>query len=262
MPAVQASAERGVLHVPRRGASGAPAGPDTVRRSRCRCDDRPRRIPRWSTRRLVRRRAAHRLPGLAARLPGSLGGSRREQGRRQRLGRDVRLHPGRVPPPRDQPGSRSGRRRLRTRPRRPGARRLPDARGTGSGHHLGRDERRQPQHLRRRRFRGGQPPDTASGGDAESTSPEVRPARPATPWSRRSRWPTLDVRPVPEVAVREHAFRHRQHADDAFRERPRRVVRVIPAQEDPVLARADGCGELLDLLAAAAPRPGSDRAHQ
>ena len=43
--------------------------------------------------------------------------------------------------------------------------------------------------------------------------------------------PRLDVRPIPEVALREHALRKGQHPDDAFRERARRGVRVVPAEE-------------------------------
>ena len=47
----------------------------------------------------------------------------------------------------------------------------------------GRDARRQPQHLCRRRFRGNQPPDTASGGNVNRLRLSVRVRRPAAPSS-------------------------------------------------------------------------------
>ena len=141
------------------------------------------------------------------------------------------------------------------RPRRPGARRLPDARGTGSGHHLGRDARRQPQHLRRRRFRGGQPPDTASGGDANRL--RLRSDRHGRRCHRGGDFggPCIDVRPVPEVACGRTPFamgniRTKRSGND----RGGSAGSFCPGR--PMVARADGCAGLLDRLAAPAARSG------
>jgi hypothetical protein len=76
-------------------------------------------------RRLVRGRAAHRLPAPAAQDPRPLGGPSRGQDRLQRLGGDLLRHPGGVPAPRRQSCARARRRRLRPATRSPCARGLP-----------------------------------------------------------------------------------------------------------------------------------------
>ena len=63
--------------------------------------------------------------------------------------------------------ARAGDRRLRAGARCPGARGLPDAHDAGPGDHVGRGPRRKPQHLRRCRLHGGQPPDPAARRDAD-----------------------------------------------------------------------------------------------
>ena len=94
-------------------------------------DQRPRRLPRRRARRLVRGRAAHRLPAPGAQQPRPLGGPRGGQDRRQRLGRDLLRHP------RGLPGRGISRALARAavdfarRTRRPRARGLPDDHAPG-----------------------------------------------------------------------------------------------------------------------------------
>ena len=131
--------------------------PDQLRPSRGGRDLGPRRLPRRRARRLVRRRAAHRL-SAPARHPRPLGRPRRGPLRPRRLGRHLLRDPRRLSPPRRQPRPRPCRHRLRPRPRRPRPRGLSDDHRAGEGDHLGRALPRQPQHLRGRRLRRGQPP--------------------------------------------------------------------------------------------------------
>ena len=98
------SATRSGTRFPSRSA-GAAARADRMRPSRGRHDERTRRLPRRRAGRLVRGRAAHRLPapGRDARAVERPG---RGQGRRQRLGGDLLRDPRGLPAPRRQPGAR------------------------------------------------------------------------------------------------------------------------------------------------------------
>ena len=91
-----------------------------------------RRLPRRRARRLVRGRAPHGVPAAAAQRARPVGGPRRGQGRRPRLGRDLLRDPhARIPAPRGQPRARARRRRPRPGPRGAGAGGLPDDRRGG-----------------------------------------------------------------------------------------------------------------------------------
>ena len=125
-----------------------------------------RRLPRRRARRLVRGRAPHGVPAAAAQRARPVGGPRRGQGRRPRLGGDLLRDPhARIPAPRGQPRARARRRRPRPGPRGAGAGGLPhDRRG---GRDRRRAPRRSPQRVRRRRVHRGGAPRTAPRRDAD-----------------------------------------------------------------------------------------------
>ena len=135
VPAVQDAAQ-GVVGIGRRRGACLPVPhADRLWSPEGGGDERPCRVPRRRARRLVRGRAAHRLPAPTAEDPRPLGGSNGGQDRRQRLGRDLLRHPHGLSAPRCQPCARARRRRFRAGTRCPGARGLPDGHAAqGEGH--------------------------------------------------------------------------------------------------------------------------------
>ncbi len=113
---------------PVRGPGPPVTRADRMRTARRRDHQRTDRLPRRRAGRLVRGRAATPLRRPGPRLPGAVGGPRRGQVRRLGLGRDLPPHPGRFPQARRRPRPGPRHRRLRSRPRRPRHRGLPDHR--------------------------------------------------------------------------------------------------------------------------------------
>ena len=121
---------------------------DPVRSPGVGADQRPRGLPRRRTRRLVRGRAAHRLPAHAPQQPRPVGGKERGQGRQQRVGRDLLRHSHRLPPTRHRVCTRAHGRRVRQAARCPCCRGLPD---DHEGCAAVRASRRHARHVHRRR---------------------------------------------------------------------------------------------------------------
>ena len=128
----------------------------------------PRRLPRRRARRMVRRRAAPGVPRPPARLPRAMGGPERGQDRRERVGGDLRVRPGRIPTPRHRLCACSGDRRLRR-----ASAALARWRPTRCSHEPGADITWGELHMGTRSmfaaagFERGPPPVTASGRDAD-----------------------------------------------------------------------------------------------
>ena len=162
---------RVVLQVPGRGARPSAARADRVRTPELGHHQRPGRLPRRRARRLVRGRAAAGVPRARSQQPRPLGGPRRGQGRRQRVGGDVPVHPCWIPQARDQPRARPHRRRLRPRARRPRHRGLSD---DHQGRAPGGAPLRHRGHVRRRRLQRGHATDQAPRRDAHRLRERTR----------------------------------------------------------------------------------------